>query len=50
MTRHEIILAISEMKDCSMVEAESILSYYEVLDPDSFNAFLEDVADFWFDL
>lgn len=50
MTRRQIIIAISEMKDCTMNQAEEILHKYEKCDPEIYNNFLEGIADYWFNL
>lgn len=50
MTRRQIIIAISEMKDCTMNQAEEILRKYEKGDPYTYNNFLEGIADYWFNL
>lgn len=50
MSRHQIIIAISEMKDCTMNQAEEILRKYEKGDPDTYNDFLESIGDYWFNL
>lgn len=50
MTRRQIIIAISEMKDCTMNEADEILHKYEKGDPEMYNDFLEGIADYCFNL
>lgn len=50
MTRRQIIIAISEMKDCTMNEAAEILRKYEKCDPETYNDFLDSIADYWFNL